>query len=47
MERGLLLRSFTPLYFGRVASWVIEARELPATRVEERKRRDKPACSRG
>jgi len=36
VERGHILRSFTPLYMGRVASWVIETRPLDAAAVEER-----------
>jgi hypothetical protein len=36
VERGHLLRSLTPLYLARVASFVIEARDLFAGEVEER-----------
>ncbi|HEX5102750.1 MAG TPA: cell wall biosynthesis glycosyltransferase [Pirellulaceae bacterium] len=36
VERGHILRSFTPLYMARVASWVIETRALDAPAVEER-----------
>jgi glucosylglycerate synthase len=36
MQRGLLIRSLTPLYLGRVASFVNETRELYARQVEER-----------
>ncbi|HZO54482.1 MAG TPA: cell wall biosynthesis glycosyltransferase [Bryobacteraceae bacterium] len=36
LERGHILRSFTPLYMGRVASWVIETKPLDAAAVEER-----------
>lgn len=35
-ERGHLLRSLTPLYLGRVASFVIETREMYAAQVEDR-----------
>jgi hypothetical protein len=38
-ERGLLMRSFTPLYFGRVTSFVIEAREMDAPQFEARMER--------
>ena len=36
LERAHLLKSLTPLYLGRVASWVIEAEKLIAAEVEER-----------
>lgn len=36
VERGHIMRSFTPLYLGRVASWVIETRPMDANAVEER-----------
>ncbi len=36
LERGHLVRSLTPLYLARVASFVIEARELSAVEVEDR-----------
>ncbi|MEZ5403290.1 MAG: cell wall biosynthesis glycosyltransferase [Bryobacteraceae bacterium] len=36
LGRGLLMRSFTPLYFGRVASFVIEARDMNAAQFERR-----------
>jgi glycosyltransferase involved in cell wall biosynthesis len=36
LERGTLLRSITPLYLGRVASFVIETREMGASEVEDR-----------
>lgn len=36
VERGHLLRSLTPLYLARVASFVIEVRDLFAGEVEER-----------
>lgn len=36
LERGHLLKSLTPLYIGRVASFVNEVRELGAEAVEER-----------
>ena len=36
LERGHLLRSLTPLYLARVASFVIEVRELFSAQVEER-----------
>jgi glycosyltransferase involved in cell wall biosynthesis len=36
LERGLLLRSMTPLYLGRVASFVLEAEGLFAAQVEDR-----------
>jgi hypothetical protein len=36
LERGHLLRSFTPLYLGRVASFVLETRDAFAPEVEER-----------
>ncbi len=36
MSRGLLLRSLTPLYLGRVASFVRETETLVAAEVEER-----------
>jgi glycosyltransferase involved in cell wall biosynthesis len=36
LERGHLLKSLTPLYIGRVASFVNEVRELGADAVEER-----------
>ncbi|MEZ5351675.1 MAG: cell wall biosynthesis glycosyltransferase [Bryobacteraceae bacterium] len=35
-ERSLLMRSFTPLYFGRVASFVLEARDMDAAQFEAR-----------
>jgi glycosyltransferase involved in cell wall biosynthesis len=36
VERGLLLRSVTPLYLARVASFVIETQTMGASEVEER-----------
>lgn len=36
IERGHLLRSITPLYMGRVASFVIETERLGAAEVEDR-----------
>jgi glycosyltransferase involved in cell wall biosynthesis len=36
LERGHLLRSLTPLYLARVASFVIETREMYADQVEDR-----------
>lgn len=36
LDRGTLLRSLTPLYIGRVASFVIETRDLPAAEVDQR-----------
>lgn len=36
VERGHLLRSITPLYLARVASFVIETTELSAAQVEEK-----------
>jgi hypothetical protein len=36
LERSHLLRSLTPLYLARVASFVIETKELDATQVEEK-----------
>lgn len=36
MERGHILRSLTPLYLGRVASFVIETRDLDAPAVDDR-----------
>lgn len=36
MERGHLLRSITPLYLGRVASFVVETAEMGAPEVEQR-----------
>jgi hypothetical protein len=36
LERGHLLRSLTPLYLARVASFVIETREMFAPEVEDR-----------
>jgi hypothetical protein len=36
LERGHLLRSLTPLYLARVASFVIETKEMDAAAVEER-----------
>jgi glycosyltransferase involved in cell wall biosynthesis len=36
LERGLLLRSLTPLYLARVASFVIETRDMFADQVEDR-----------
>jgi glycosyltransferase involved in cell wall biosynthesis len=36
VERGYLLRSLTPLYLARVASFVVEARDLIAEEVEQR-----------
>jgi len=36
LERGLLLRSLTPLYLGRVASFVLEAESFYSEQVEER-----------
>jgi hypothetical protein len=36
MARGHLLRSLTPLYLARVASFVIETRMLVAAEVEEK-----------
>ncbi|MBL0159898.1 MAG: glycosyl transferase family 2 [Bryobacterales bacterium] len=36
LERGHLLRSLTPLYIARVASFVIETRDLGAAAVEDR-----------
>jgi glycosyltransferase involved in cell wall biosynthesis len=39
LERGHLLRSLTPLYLARVASFVIETREMDAAAVEERMER--------
>lgn len=36
IERGHLLRSFTPLYLARVASFVIETRPLVSAEVEDR-----------
>jgi len=36
LERGLLLRSLTPLYLARVASFVIESRTMFAADVEKR-----------
>jgi len=36
LERGLLLRSLTPLYLGRVASFVLEVEDCFAEQVEER-----------
>jgi len=36
LERGHLLRSLTPLYLARVASFVIETKESDAAQVEER-----------
>ncbi|MBK7927531.1 MAG: glycosyl transferase family 2 [Bryobacterales bacterium] len=39
VERGHMMRSFTPLYMGRVASWVIETKPLDADAVEERMER--------
>jgi len=35
-ERGVLLRSLTPLYLARVASFVIETRDLVSDQVEEK-----------
>ncbi|MCX6624669.1 MAG: glycosyl transferase family 2 [Acidobacteria bacterium] len=36
MSRGMILRSFTPLYLGRVASFVRETETLVAAEVEEK-----------
>ena len=36
LERGHLLRSLTPLYLARVASFVVETRDLGAAEVEDR-----------
>lgn len=36
LDRGLLLKSITPLYLARVASFVIETAEMGAPEVEER-----------
>jgi hypothetical protein len=36
MDRGHLLRSLTPLYLARVASFVTETREMFAAEVEDR-----------
>jgi hypothetical protein len=36
LERGHLLRSLTPLYLARVASFVIETRDMFAGQVEDR-----------
>ncbi|QOY91354.1 glycosyltransferase family protein [Paludibaculum fermentans] len=36
LDRGTLLRSLTPLYLGRVASFVIETRDLTAPEVDQR-----------
>lgn len=36
VERGLLLRSMTPLYLGRVASFVLEVENMFAAQVEDR-----------
>jgi len=36
LERGHLLRSLTPLYLARVASFVIDTKEMDAAAVEER-----------
>ncbi len=36
MERGHLLRSLTPLYLARVASFVIETESLLSAQVEEK-----------
>jgi len=36
LERGLLLRSLTPLYLARVASFVLEVEDCFAEQVEER-----------
>jgi hypothetical protein len=36
LERGHLLRSLTPLYLGRVASFVLETRDMFASQVEDR-----------
>lgn len=36
LERGHLLRSITPLYLGRVASFVVETAEMGAAEVEQR-----------
>lgn len=36
LDRGTLLRSLTPLYIGRVASFVIETRDLSAAEVDQR-----------
>ena len=36
LDRGHLLRSLTPLYMGRVASFVIDTRSLVSAEVEER-----------
>jgi glucosylglycerate synthase len=36
MDRGHLLRSLTPLYLARVASFVVETREMFAAEVEDR-----------
>jgi hypothetical protein len=36
VERGLLLRSITPLYLARVASFVVETQSMGAREVEER-----------
>jgi hypothetical protein len=36
LERGNLLRSITPLYLGRVASFVVETAEMGAAEVEQR-----------
>lgn len=36
LERGHILRSFTPLYLARVASFVLEVEEMSSDQVEER-----------
>lgn len=36
LDRGTLLRSLTPLYLGRVASFVVETRDLSAPEVDQR-----------
>lgn len=36
LERSHMVRSFTPLYLARVASWVIETRPMDAAAVEDR-----------
>jgi hypothetical protein len=36
VSRGIILRSLTPLYLGRVASFVLETRNLVSAEVEER-----------
>jgi hypothetical protein len=36
MNRGHLLKSLTPLYLGRTASFVLETRDSSAVEVEDR-----------